>query len=68
MNTSFLKDAARQALKTVGSSVGINRDDDLILYKKLLPSDFPKLIEKMGAERTFAYIKEMESRLRSEGE
>lgn len=37
-------------------------DNDVMMYEKLKPSDFPNLIEKFGVEKVLAYISDMEKK------
>jgi hypothetical protein len=67
MDMTLLKNAAREGLKRVASSSGHTMDQDLLLYKQLKPSDFPKIIEKYGVEGTLDYIKAMEAKLKEKG-
>lgn len=60
MNLGFLREAVREGLNQMVP--GPEKDDDLDIYEKLQPSDFPKLIEKYGEESVMSYIKHMEAR------
>lgn len=60
MDMTKLRGAVREGLNRLSPKPEV--DEDIKIYDRLQPSDFPKLIEKYGEEPVLSYIKTMEAR------